>query len=453
MRCNSALGDTSAITTTQSLRKNNNLSFSRDESLIIVNTIRHWANKLIQPKSEDPHDAFRERIIRIIVVVALTFFTLLTIMQTIRGVPNDIHWLVLTITLGIFELTALHYGKVGLAGRILIFSVIIVPTDPTASYWGAGTIILSLMLTLMFQLTLRTRTEIFVAVGLNLLAYTYIAITTEPTDILPPNDFFSDPLTATLSVYIAHFFIIAISQIIHYDRNRQHHMELLAEQYQADVLRQFLSDVSHDLNTPITNIKTQLYVLERKTNEDNQPHITRMKESVDKLNTMVSSMLEMVRLEEINQFTLRNLDVDHVVQDVITLHSKPTITIEYQTSTVQPTTIGDKVYLRRAISNVLENAVAVTPDSGKIDIRLIEKPQEEIIISIKDYGKGIPSELIPHIFERFFRIDDARSQSNGHNGLGLAIAKRIIELHGGKIDVQSTVGEGTEFTIHLPHKR
>ena len=110
---------------------------------------------------------------------------------------------------------------------------------------------------------------------------------------------------------------------------------------------------------------------------------------------------------------------------------------------------GDQVRLHQAILNVLENAVKYTLDGGKIRVALT-KSNDRIVLSIQDTGVGMPAGEITRIFDRFYRIDKARSQNIHGSGLGLAIVKWVVESHAGTIDVVSEVGVGTTFTIHLP---
>ena len=110
---------------------------------------------------------------------------------------------------------------------------------------------------------------------------------------------------------------------------------------------------------------------------------------------------------------------------------------------------GDQLQLYRVMMNILTNAIKYTPTGGRIDIRLYVE-DEQALIKISDTGLGIAPEDLLHIFERFYRIDSARNRDQGGTGLGLAIVKAIVAAHGGKISVESIVGEGTTFFVSLP---
>ena len=110
---------------------------------------------------------------------------------------------------------------------------------------------------------------------------------------------------------------------------------------------------------------------------------------------------------------------------------------------------GDKVYLKQLFFNLLDNAIRYTPADGTISISMVRKG-ESAAVAVRDSGIGIPEEHIPHIFERFYRVDKARSRTEGGAGLGLSICQHIAKVHGGRIEVESQVGEGSTFSVFLP---
>jgi signal transduction histidine kinase len=117
---------------------------------------------------------------------------------------------------------------------------------------------------------------------------------------------------------------------------------------------------------------------------------------------------------------------------------------------IVPRWIGDRVVLRQALLNLVDNAIKYTPDGGRIEIGVAQEP-EGTMISVSDTGPGIPAELQSHIFDRFYRVDKARSRENGGTGLGLAIAKWAVEVNGGRLTLAPSTGEGSCFRIMLPH--
>ena len=115
-------------------------------------------------------------------------------------------------------------------------------------------------------------------------------------------------------------------------------------------------------------------------------------------------------------------------------------------------TRGDWDRLRQVFANLIENGLKYTPAGGTIRVD-VRRNWEAVVITIADTGMGIPAEHLPHVFERFYRVDDARSRADGGFGLGLAISRAIIQVHQGRIDIASTPGQGTVFTVTLPGVR
>jgi signal transduction histidine kinase len=116
---------------------------------------------------------------------------------------------------------------------------------------------------------------------------------------------------------------------------------------------------------------------------------------------------------------------------------------------VPPAIIGDPARLRQVFVNVLDNAIKYTPEGGAVEVR-VGRRGAEAVATVRDTGAGIPAEHLPHVFDRFYRVDRARSRAEGGTGLGLAIARSIVEAHGGRIALESTPGRGTACTVTLP---
>jgi signal transduction histidine kinase len=115
-----------------------------------------------------------------------------------------------------------------------------------------------------------------------------------------------------------------------------------------------------------------------------------------------------------------------------------------------PEVAGDEQRLSQVLSNLLSNALRHTPQGGQIAIVAQQVDGKDVRIAVQDDGEGIPSDELPHVFERFYRTDHARSRDTGGSGLGLAIARSLVEAHGGQIGVESVEGEGSTFTFSLP---
>ncbi len=223
--------------------------------------------------------------------------------------------------------------------------------------------------------------------------------------------------------------------------------------------REFVADISHELRTPLTGIKGALEtVIEYPTLDteirDNFLHMA--VEECDRMTRIVSDLLVLSRLDnkrtawKIESFSPSKF-LDHIY-DVMTAEAKNrshTFIKTYPEN--MPEITGDREKLQQVLINVVSNAMKYTADGGKIEMAAV--PTEKgVAICVSDNGMGIPKEDLPRLFERFYRVEKARSSDAGGSGLGLAIAKEILDAHGGEIRVESAVGKGTNMFIILPYE-
>ena len=174
---------------------------------------------------------------------------------------------------------------------------------------------------------------------------------------------------------------------------------------------------------------------------------------IDRLNAIITDLLSLVQMDDnasLDQKEPVNLSelVDRTVRSLRVLAKKKDITLD---TMIEPEviTMGEATKLQQAISNLVDNAIKYTPDGGRVMVD-VYIGDDEAIVKVSDTGIGIPPEDIPHIFDRFFRVDKARSRDTGGTGLGLSITHKIILMHGGNIRVDSKEGRGTTFFVHLP---
>lgn len=221
-----------------------------------------------------------------------------------------------------------------------------------------------------------------------------------------------------------------------------------AEKMKAD----FTANVSHELKTPITVLKGYIETLEDEINEDKKPLVKILKKHIERLSNLVSDVLLLSRLDakvplEKEYFNFKELilsAVDAFNRDVMAKNI--TLKIDIQDNLIF---YGDSFLIFQAIINLVSNAIKFTPQQGTIEINATIS-EESLFLRVSDTGPGIPKEYYEKIFQRFFVIDKSRSRQLGGTGLGLSIVKHIIELHNGKIDVESEMGKGTAFIITLP---
>ena len=226
--------------------------------------------------------------------------------------------------------------------------------------------------------------------------------------------------------------------------------------------RLFVSNVSHELRTPLTSVKSYLEALdEGALSEPVAPDF--IKVSLDETNRMMRMVTDLLHLSRIDNVT-SHLDVELInFTAFITFilnrfdkmknqdeDKKYELVRDYPINSVWIEIDTDK--MTQVIDNILNNAIKYSPDGGKITVSM-KTTDDQMILSISDQGLGIPKQDLPKIFDRFYRVDRARSRAQGGTGLGLAIAKEIIKQHNGFIWAKSEYGKGSTFTIVLPYEK
>ena len=221
--------------------------------------------------------------------------------------------------------------------------------------------------------------------------------------------------------------------------------------------RQFTADASHELRTPLAIMQAEatLALSKERSPDDYRKSLETISQESDYMSSVIGKLLFLARSDagkeqlSFEDVELKGLitglasNIEALAQDKgikFVVDAKEELTVN-----------GDKVKLRQLFINILENAVRYTPIAGQISVSLVQK-DANAVVAIADTGIGIPPEHLPHIFERFYRVDKARARADGGVGLGLAIAKIIAESHKGNIEVESELGKGTTFTISLPLK-
>lgn len=239
----------------------------------------------------------------------------------------------------------------------------------------------------------------------------------------------------------------------------------VTEQYRVDEeRRQFVSNVSHELRTPLTSVNSYVDALQDGAIDD--PELARnflgvLQDETSRMIRMINDLLELSRMDsgtmavdnefvnisELFNYILNRFDMiivnDDAPEKTYSIHReipKSGIWVEL-----------DPSKFTQVIDNLMNNAIKYSPDGGVITTRLVDK-QKEVILSITDQGLGIPAKDVDHVFDRFFRVDKARSRAQGGTGLGLAISKEIVERFGGRICVESIEGKGSTFYIALPYE-
>ena len=249
--------------------------------------------------------------------------------------------------------------------------------------------------------------------------------------------------------------IIVTADITERKRTEKQAFALAAEQQRVKLLQKFITDVSHDFRTPLTIIGTSAFILSKTTDPTKLTRCSRrIEEQIARLGVLLDSFVELADLEQqASLLQFHPVDVDELVKTILE-RTQPTAAekhqeLEYHGGTHAALVLGERTVLQKAISNIVINALHFTPVAGKITLRLYTQDQT-VVIEVTDTGVGIRAEDLPHIFDSFYRVDNARSTESGGTGLGLSIAKRIVELMKGHIEVASEFGAGSVFKIYLP---
>ena len=223
------------------------------------------------------------------------------------------------------------------------------------------------------------------------------------------------------------------------------------------IRQDFVANVSHELRTPLTTIKGYAEtLLEGALKEDVASQFVQVIDRhADRLAKIVEDLLTLSRIEsrgfhlDRKDFPLSEL-ISDAIDSVKELADRKEISL---TSSGVPASLlvhGDRSHMEQVFINLLDNAVKYGRKGGKVTVSAVEKPSGEVHVSVEDNGIGIPSQDLPRIFERFYRVDKGRSKELGGTGLGLSIVKHIIQAHGGRVWAESRLGEGSTFCFTLP---
>lgn len=239
----------------------------------------------------------------------------------------------------------------------------------------------------------------------------------------------------------------------------------VTEQQKIDQDRKrFVSNVSHELRTPLTSMKSYIEALVDGAWKDPNvaPNFLKVtQEETDRMMRMINDLLNLSRMDlgtarldkeyvNLNELFNHILDrFDMILKNGEKSEKNYTIKRDFTRRDIWVEVDTDKI--QQVLDNIMNNAIKYSPDGGVITCRLVET-HNHVIMSITDQGLGIPKEAISHVFDRFYRVDKARSRAQGGTGLGLAISKEVVQMHGGRIWVESREGEGSTFYISLPYE-
>lgn len=213
----------------------------------------------------------------------------------------------------------------------------------------------------------------------------------------------------------------------------------------------FVANVSHELRTPLTSIKGYAQTVKEDVPEASRKYIETIERNTDRLIALVTDLLSISALESGAELERKEVDLENLTARV-TAELQPKIEARQQKVEVSietPALWADANRVEQVVFNLLENGIKYVPVGGEIRLRWFREGSD-ITLSVKDNGPGIPVEHHTRIFERFYRVDSARTREQGGTGLGLSIVKHIVQRHGGRVRVQGGPGLGSEFLCYFP---
>lgn len=228
----------------------------------------------------------------------------------------------------------------------------------------------------------------------------------------------------------------------------------LLERIKLDALKELLSNLSHDFRTPLTSIRNSIYLLRKLDDEEKREHyLDILQEQSEHLEQLLLDVCSLTRLDtQVTIFEIQraniNVLLEAVLKNLAPLIEEKRHTVVCNFAPDLPLTLVDESKMARAFHHIIENALYYTPPGGQVMITTSIQG-EHLIVEVIDNGMGISYQALARIFDTFYREDKARSTATGRAGLGLAIARRIIENHSGSIDVESEVGVGSTFRVFL----
>jgi two-component system sensor histidine kinase SenX3 len=234
-------------------------------------------------------------------------------------------------------------------------------------------------------------------------------------------------------------------------------VEDITVRWRLDQVRtDFVANVSHELKTPVGAISVLAETLEGETEDELvKTLVRRMVLESHRMASTIDDLLELSRIELGGEMDVSPVDINDVVRDAIErsqpLASKRRVTVQRTPSSGDTTILGDRFQVLSAVGNLVDNAIKYSEDNAEVKV-LVSASDTHVVIEVIDHGVGIPVASIDRIFERFYRVDRARSRDTGGTGLGLSIVRHVVTNHGGEVNVRSREGEGSTFSLTLPRQ-
>ncbi|MBZ0136212.1 MAG: cell wall metabolism sensor histidine kinase WalK [Planctomycetes bacterium] len=229
------------------------------------------------------------------------------------------------------------------------------------------------------------------------------------------------------------------------------------DQKLLEMRQDFVANVSHELKTPLTSISAYVETLLDGAADDEsvrEPFLRKIQANTSRLSKLVSDILNLSRLEsDVGEESRQHLDLNELARDCVSKHREGAdekgVTVTLHPTDKPAVALVNEEDMLEALDNLVVNAISYTQAGGSVEVR-VKRSETGLVLEVADTGSGIPQDALTRVFERFYRVDKARSRALGGTGLGLAIVKHVAIKHGGSVKAESEVGKGSTFRITLP---
>ena len=422
-----------------------------DKFRIFKNNLIDLILKVIEPHASitDPEDRYRSRLLNSLLVIFLPI-ALLIIAFRLFVLPDDVTTTIIVATLGVLVVFVIfivgrtgHYRASVYVTVVLGYSIIYlnaVNSDPP--HFEIAYLIFLPMLGIVLFTMREALINYLIAVTLMVIFLSTIG------DI-------DKGIAIDLLVFIA--LAQGLIFFANYQRNRLefNRQDLAVEKKRTELIKQLIDNVSHDFKTPVSIIYTSLYLARHaKTPEKREKSLTQIEDQAAHIESMIQDLIMISKLDREMKCLVEKVDLGELIPAIIkrlsSLAVSKQIIIDQHIEFDNPCVLGAWDELEHMILNLISNAISYTPNNGTITIIVSSPHNSYLSLQVTDTGIGISEDDLPHIFERFYRADKARSNQTGGTGLGLSIVKQIVVRHQGSISIDSIEGQGSTFCVSLP---
>lgn len=416
----------------------------------LLQVISWW----ITPRAVHQDERFQERNIRVVTLLGGIFYSVLLLFGLVAG-HGSVSW-PLYIAIAVFiilAVSALHIKNTQLAAWVIALAPSTILLDNSASYWSPGTVTMNILFSYILLLVMPRSRRLVIAIFFNFGIYVFLVLSANQPSPLEYGDFYAEPILAVIATLLGHLLILGMGLYIRHDQLERDEQRLNIVRERNAFLNMLFQHLSHDFKTPLSSIKASGYLLNRMATDKQELVLKRINEDITRLEKIVQDVLEITKLDVGSNLCFHELDLNAVIRTTVRqLDDQIRAQAQHVALHLSPDSCivqADHTYFQRALTHLLENAAFYTPHNGNIDISTT-CDKGLVTLAIRNSGVVISEDVLPHIFDYFYRADQSRNSDLGHTGMGLALTRRILEIHHGSIEVLSSEQEGTTVLVHIP---